>query len=235
MATIKISKHISCKEATHSNTATRRGIKNEPSEKHIAAMKALAKNVFEPVRVHFDKPIRVNSFFRSGTLNKAIGGSSTSQHCKGEAIDVDATKGFTNKEIYNYIKDNLEYDQLIWEFGTDNEPDWVHVSYKATGKNRKQQLKASRKGGKSVYTVIATETPKEEKSTKPTKPVKVKIKGVVNVKTNLNVRAKGNKDAKIVGSLSNKTKVTISKTKNDWYKVKSGKIVGWVSAKFVKV
>lgn len=229
---IKISKHISYKEATHSNTATRRGINNVPSEKHIVAMKALAKNIFEPVRVHFNKPISVNSFFRSVALNKAIGGSATSQHCKGEAIDIDATKGFTNKQIYNYIKDNLEYDQLIWEFGTDKEPDWVHVSYKANGKNRKQQLKASRKGGKSVYIVIATAAPIEEKLIKP---AKVKTKGVVNVKTNLNVRAKGNKDAKIVGSLPNKTKVTITKTKNDWHKVKAGKIVGWVSAKYVKV
>ncbi len=232
MATTKISKHISYKEATHSNTATRRGINNVPSDKHLVAMKVLAKNVFEPVRVHFDKPIRVNSFFRSVSLNKAIGGSSTSQHCKGEAIDLDATTGFTNKEIYNYIKDNLEFDQLIWEFGTDKDPDWVHVSFRADGKNRNQQLKASRKGGKSVYTVIATKTPKEEK---PIKPKKTKIVGVVEVKTNLNVRAKGSKDAKIVGSLPNKTKVTISKTKNNWHKVKAGKIVGWVSAKYVKV
>lgn len=232
MAT-KISKHISYKEATHSNTATRRGIKNEPSEKHITAMKVLAKTVFEPLRVHFDKPIRVNSFFRSAALNKAIGGSGTSQHCKGEAIDLDATTGFTNKEIYNYIKDNLEYDQLIWEFGTDKEPDWVHVSYRADGKNRKQQLRASRKGGKSIYTVIGTAADSVED--KPTKPEKTKTKGVVNVKTNLNVRAKGNKDAKILGSLPNKTKVTITKTKNDWHKIKAGKIVGWVSAQFVKV
>ncbi|MDF1674016.1 MAG: D-Ala-D-Ala carboxypeptidase family metallohydrolase [Vicingaceae bacterium] len=232
MAITKISKHISYKEATHSNTATRRGIKNLPSDKHIVAMKSLAKNVFEPVRVHFDKPIRVNSFFRSVALNKAIGGSSTSQHCKGEAIDLDATKGFTNKQIYNYIKDNLEFDQLIWEFGTDKEPDWVHVSYRADGKNRKQQLRASRKGGKSVYTVIATTKPQEEK---PKKTTKLKTKGVVKVATNLNVRAKGNKTAKIVGSLPNKTKVTITKTKNDWHKIKAGKIVGWVFAKYVKI
>lgn len=223
MATPKISKHISYKEATHSNTATRRGIKNVPTDKHLAAMKALAKNVFEPVRVHFDKPIRVNSFFRSGALNKAIGGSTTSQHCKGEAIDMDATKGFTNKEIYNYIKDNLEYDQLIWEFGTDKEPDWIHVSYKATGKNRKQQLKASRKGGKSVYKVIGGATKSDSKT------------GVVNVTTNLNVREKGNTKAKIVGKLKNKMKVTIITKRGAWLNIKAGKIVGWVSAKYVKL
>lgn len=118
------------------------------------AMKALAKHVFEPMRKHFDKPIRVNSFFRSIALNKAIGGSSTSQHCKGEAIDLDATKGFTNRDIYNYIKDNLDFDQLIWEFGTDLEPDWVHVSYKYEGLNRKQILKAERINGKVKYKVI---------------------------------------------------------------------------------
>ena len=221
MAT-KISKHISYKEATHSNTATRRGIKNVPTEKHLTAMKALAKNVFEPVRVHFDKPIRVNSFFRSSALNKAIGGSTTSQHCKGEAIDIDATKGFTNKQIYNYIKNNLEYDQLIWEFGTDAEPDWVHVSYRADGKNRKQQLKASRKGRKTVYEVIASAIVTKPKT------------GVVKVSTNLNVREKGSTSSKIVGKLKNSTKVTILNKKGAWLNIKSGRTTGWVSEKYVK-
>lgn len=222
MAVPKISKHISYKEATHSNTATRRGIKNIPTEKHLVAMRALAKNVFEPMRVHFDKPIRVNSFFRSTALNKAIGGSSTSQHCKGEAIDLDATKGFTNKQIYNYIKNNLEYDQLIWEFGTDKEPDWVHVSYRADGKNRKQQLRASRKGGRSVYEVIGKTTKSEPKT------------GVVNVTTNLNVREKGSTKAKIVGKLKNKTKVAILSKKGAWLNIKAGKTTGWVSARYIK-
>jgi len=126
---VRISKHISYKEGTHSNTATRRRIRNEPNETQLEAMKLLAKKVFEPLRIHFDKPIRVNSFFRSAALNKAIGGSRTSQHCTGEAIDIDATNGITNKQLFDYIKDNLEFDQLIWEYGTDEEPDWVHVSY----------------------------------------------------------------------------------------------------------
>lgn len=221
MAT-KISKHISYKEATHSNTATRRGINNIPSDKHIVAMKALAKNVFEPVRVHFDKPIRVNSFFRSVALNKAIGGSSTSQHCKGEAIDLDVTKGFTNKQIYNYIKDNLEYDQLIWEFGTDKEPDWVHVSYRADGKNRKQQLRASRKRGKTVYEIIGEAVKKELKA------------GVVKVNTSLNVREKGSASSKILGKLKNNTKVAILSKKGVWLNIKAGNIVGWVSAKYIE-
>lgn len=150
----RISEHISWKEATHSNTATRKGIKNEPNFTEVQAMKQLAEKVFEPLRNHFNKPILVNSFFRSKELNKKIGGSTTSQHCKGEAIDLDATKGFTNRDIYNYIKDNLDFDQLIWEFGTDLEPDWVHVSYKYEGLNRKQILKAERINGKVKYKVI---------------------------------------------------------------------------------
>ena len=231
MANSKISAHITYKEATHSNTATRKGIKNTPTDKQLAAMKTLAKNVFEPVRVHFDKPIRVNSFFRSVALNKAIGGSSTSQHCRGEAIDLDATRGFTNKEIYNYIKNNLEYDQLIWEFGTDNNPDWVHVSYRANGKNRKQQLKATRKGGKSVYTVIAT----GDTSTPTTSSSASTKTGVVKVNTNLNVREKDSTSAKIVGKLKNSTKVTILSKRGEWLKIKTGSIEGWVSAKYVKV
>ena len=137
-----ISKHISYREATHSNTATRKGIDNTPNESELVAMKQLAKNIFEPVRTHFNKPIRINSFFRSKALNKRIGGSTTSQHCKGEAFDLDGLKGLTNSEIFYYIKNNLDFDQMIWEFGTNNEPEWVHVSYKYFGANRNQVLKA---------------------------------------------------------------------------------------------
>lgn len=137
-----ISKHITYKEGVRSATATRRGIKNTPGESQLAAMKLVAKKVFEPVRTHFDKPIRINSFFRSKALNRAIGGSSTSQHCQGEAIDMDGLSGLTNAEIFHYIKDNLEFDQLIWEFGTDKEPDWIHVSYTNRRPNRKIVLRA---------------------------------------------------------------------------------------------
>jgi len=150
-----ISKHITYKEATNSNTAIRRGIKNIPNNKQLAAMKLVAEKVFEPLRTHFNTPIRINSFFRCYDLNKAIGGSTTSQHEQGEAIDMDATNGVTNKQLYDYIRDNLEYDQLIWEFGTDKEPDWVHVSYNSDGKNRKQQLKAISKGGRTNYILIS--------------------------------------------------------------------------------
>jgi len=149
-----ISKHITYKEATHSNTATRRGIKNVPNAKQLAAMKLVAEKVFEPTREHFGEPIRINSFFRCYDLNRAIGGSTTSQHRQGEAIDVDATNGITNKQLYDYIRDNLEYDQLICEFGTDKNPDWVHFSYNSDGKNRKEQLKAVSKGGRTSYILI---------------------------------------------------------------------------------
>jgi len=149
----KISQYISVKEAVHSNTAIRRGIKNEPNEEQLASMKLVAKMIFEPVREHFKVPIGISSFFRSVKLNQRIGGSKTSQHCKGEAIDMDADmyKRVENHHIFNYIKDNLDFDQLIWEFGNEENPDWVHVSYKASG-NRKKVLKAVR-GGKPVYQI----------------------------------------------------------------------------------
>ena len=142
----RISKHISYKEGVHSNTATRRNIDNTPNDTQLRAMKTLAKKVFEPMRVHFDTPIRINSFFRSIKTNRAIGGSSTSQHCKGEALDMDATGDITNADLFNYIKDNLEFDQLIWEFGTNKEPDWVHVSFTTRRPNRKKVLKAVKNG-----------------------------------------------------------------------------------------
>lgn len=151
---MEISKHITYREATRSNTAIKRGIKNQPNEKQLAAMVLLAEKVFEPVRVYFGKPIRINSFFRSAKLNTIIGGSGRSQHCKGEAVDLDGLNGLTNSEIFHYIKDNLEFDQMIWEFGTSKEPDWVHVSYTNAKPNRKQVLKASRKGGRTVYEIF---------------------------------------------------------------------------------
>jgi len=146
-----ISEHISYAEGIQSNTAIKRGIPNNPNETQLKAMRNLAKKVFEPLRKAMgDKPIRINSFFRSPNLNKIIGGSTTSQHCKGEAMDI---KGLycTNKEMFDYIKDNLVFDQLIWEFGTDNEPAWVHVSIKLTGKNRKNVIRAKKVGRKTVY------------------------------------------------------------------------------------
>ena len=150
-----ISKHISYKEGVHSITAIRKGIDNEPNEEQLANMKLVANNVFEPLRVFINGPIKVNSFFRSPDLNKAIGGSTKSQHCKGQAIDIDDTYGkATNAEMYWWIKENLDFDQMIWEFGSNDNPDWVHVSYVSPDKNRNRCLKAYRENGKTKYMVI---------------------------------------------------------------------------------
>ena len=150
-----ISNHISYKEGTHSNTATRRNIDNIPNDYQLANMTAVALNIFEPLREWVGGPIKINSFFRSPDLNTAIGGSSKSQHCEGRAIDIDDTFGHkTNAEMYNYIKENLNFDQLIWEFGNDTNPDWVHVSYVSDEQNRNRCLKAERVNGKAVYSII---------------------------------------------------------------------------------
>jgi hypothetical protein len=151
---MQLSKNLSLAEVMRSETAKRKGVSNMPTEAHIANFKLLAENVFQPIRDHFGKPIRISSGYRSAALNKAVGGSSSSQHCTGEAIDIDMDgTSVTNAAIFNYIKDNLEFDQLIWEFGTDTNPDWVHVSYESTGKQRKQVLKAVKQGKTTVYRV----------------------------------------------------------------------------------
>ena len=135
----RISKHISYAEATFSQTAIRKKIDNTPTKEQLASMVLVAEKCFEPVRNYFRVPIKISSFFRSEKLNIAIGGAKNSQHVKGEAIDIQATGEITNKMIFDYIKNNLEYDQLIWEYGDKNNPAWVHVSYSAK-KNRKQIL-----------------------------------------------------------------------------------------------
>ena len=148
----KISKHISYKEATRSATALRLGIENVPNEYELQNMEMVAKKVFEPLREAIDAPIKINSFYRCEELNKAIGGSSKSQHCQGRAIDIDDIYGHvSNAYMYYYIKDNLDFDQLIWEFGTNDSPDWVHVSYVDEDSNRKRCLKAIRENGKTKY------------------------------------------------------------------------------------
>ena len=150
-----ISKHISYKEGVYSVTAIRKGIDNQPNEEQLSNMKLVAEKIFEPVRTHFKVPIKVNSFFRSPDLNRAIGGSTKSQHCKGQAIDIDDTYGkIKNSDIYWWIKENLDFDQIIWEFGNNDNPDWVHVSYVSPDKNRNRCLKAYRDDGKTKYMVI---------------------------------------------------------------------------------
>lgn len=151
----KISAHISLREAIESYTAKRKGIDNIPGEYELTNMVGIAKNVFEPLREWAGGPIKINSFYRSPELNKAIGGSSKSQHCQGRAIDIDDVYGYkTNAEMYNYIKNNLDFDQLIWEFGTDENPDWVHVSYVSADENRRRCLKAEKIKNKTVYSII---------------------------------------------------------------------------------
>ena len=151
----KISKHVSYKEGIKLNTAMRLNIDNSPGEYHLGNMNAVAINVFEPLREWVNGPIKINSFYRSVALNKAIGGSSRSQHCEGRAMDIDDTFRYkTNAEMYEYIKENLSFDQMIWEFGTDKNPDWVHVSYISEEQNRNRCLKATRINGKAVYSII---------------------------------------------------------------------------------
>jgi len=150
-----ISKHISDREGVYSTTATRRGLDNTPDSKQLDNMKLLAEKVFEPLREWVGGPIRINSFFRGPELNTAIGGSNKSQHCKGQAMDVDdGGCNKTNAEMYKFIKDELEFDQMIWEFGDDNNPNWVHVSYVSEDSNRNRCLKAYKDKGKTKYMVI---------------------------------------------------------------------------------
>ena len=153
--TDKISKNISYKESIHSQTAKRKGIENTPNEEQLASMFTIAEMIFQPLRAWVGGPIKINSFFRSPELNRAIGGSTSSQHCKGQAMDLDDVYGHkTNAEMYMYIKENLDFDQLIWEFGDDKNPNWIHVSYVDAQKNRNRCLKAYKDNGKTKYAVI---------------------------------------------------------------------------------
>lgn len=133
--------------------AKRKGIDNSPTPEHLENLKVICSEVFDKVRVYFGVPLHISSAYRSDALNKAIKGSKSSDHCNGRALDLDQDghgNGVTNADVFNYIKDHLEFDQLIWEFGTDKNPDWVHVGYRK-GANRKQILKAVKSGGKTSY------------------------------------------------------------------------------------
>lgn len=151
----RISLHISYDEATKSPTAIRLGIDNTPTPEEIICMEAVGEKIFEPVRNHFGRPIYIPSFFRCPRLNHLVGGADNSQHTKGEAIDLDADKfgGMTNADIFHFIVNNLEFDQLIWEFGDDNNPAWVHCSY-SLDHNRKEVLYAKMIDNKKVYSHI---------------------------------------------------------------------------------
>lgn len=150
---MQVSKYVSLEEIISSPTAVANKIDNTPTEAQLAAIKLTAINVFDKLREWVGGPIKINSSFRSLKLNEKVGGSATSQHCanNGAAFDIDDTYGKkTNKEMFHYIKDNLDFDQLIAEFGTDTNPDWVHFSYKESG-NRKEVLKAVKVNGKTKY------------------------------------------------------------------------------------
>ena len=148
-----ISSNISYNESVFSETAIRMDIDNTPNEEQLQAMSLVADNVFQPLREHFCTPIYVSSFYRCEALNTAINGSFNSSHLRGQAIDVDADVfgGVTNAEIFNYIYENLSFDQLIWEYGTDSEPNWIHFSFVSKSKNRNQALKCIKENGKTKY------------------------------------------------------------------------------------
>lgn len=152
----KISDHISYREAVRSTTADRLGIENKPGQVELVNMEIIAERIFEPLRDWVGGPIRINSFYRGPELNKAIGGSKRSQHMEGRAMDLDDTYGHkTNAEMFYYIKQNLDFDQLIWEFGTDENPNWIHVSYVSEDGNRQRCLKAYKDAdNKTKYMVI---------------------------------------------------------------------------------
>ena len=147
----KISKYISFAEATKSETAKRLDIKNTPTEEHLENMMLVAEKVFEPLREYAGHPIGVNSFYRSPELNKAIKGSSRSSHMIGAAIDLNSLGDKSNKELFDFIMENLTFDQLIWEFGSDKNPAWIHISYIGEEDNRNEVLKAKRNSNHNTY------------------------------------------------------------------------------------
>lgn len=142
---MNLSEHFTLAEMTASQTAARKGIRNVPGPAEIKALTALCENVLEKVRAHFGKPVIVTSGYRSPRLNTAIGGSATSQHCKGEAADF-TVHGVSNLEVCQWMMKNLNYDQLIYEYG---ETGWVHASWRVPYRNA--ELSAKRRSGKTVY------------------------------------------------------------------------------------
>jgi hypothetical protein len=149
---MKLTAHFDLSEFTRSESAKREGLDNTPTAEHLENLKTLCEKVLEPIRLRFGS-INISSGYRGKMLNHFIGGSVSSDHCLGRAADIDmddSGTGVTNTEIFNYIKDNLDYDQLIWEFGTKEKPDWVHVGYRGKD-NRKQTLRATKVNGKSHY------------------------------------------------------------------------------------
>ena len=154
---MKLSKNLSLSECLVSNTAKRLSLSNEPTKEHLDNLTDIALNIFQPLREGLNVPIYVSSGYRSKELNKAIRGSSkTSQHLKGQALDLDADVygRVTNLEIFNYIKDNLDFDQLILEcVGDDGRGGWIHVSYNK-GNNKGKVMRMDRINGKAYYSLF---------------------------------------------------------------------------------
>lgn len=149
---MKLSEHFDLVEFTRSESAKREGVSNQPTPEHLENLKTLCEKVLEPIRAKFG-PINISSGYRSKDLNHFIGGSLNSDHCHGRAADIDMdghSSNVTNKMVFDYIKDNLDFDQLIFEFGTKDAPDWVHVGYRGK-ENRHQVLRATKVNGKSTY------------------------------------------------------------------------------------
>lgn len=156
---MQLSKNLALAEVMRSETAKRRGISNMPTAAHIENFVKLAENVFQPVREHFGVPIHISSGYRSKALNTAVGGSLSSQHCTGEAIDIDMDgASITNKQVFDFIRENVNFDQMIAEFPINGNPAWVHVSYESTGKQRKQILVAKKVGSATKYISYKTDT-----------------------------------------------------------------------------
>lgn len=149
---IQLSKNLMLSEVTRSESAKRRGINNQPTKEHLENLKYLAEKVFQPIREHFGVPIRISSGYRSKELNKAIKGSTTSFHSIGAAIDIDNDgTSITNAQIFNFIKENLDFTELIWEFGTKLNPAWVHVAILKGREKEKEILVATKRNGKDHY------------------------------------------------------------------------------------
>ena len=151
---MNLTKNFSLVELTKSQTAERKGINNTPSTKHQENLKRLCESILQRVRDHFNRVVSVSSGYRSAELCTAIGSKITSQHAKGEAADFEIY-GLSNKELADWINENLYYDQLILEYWKEEDPNsgWVHCSYKSEG-NRKQYLKAYKENGKTKYEQI---------------------------------------------------------------------------------
>lgn len=149
---MQLSKHLSLAEMVNSDTAKRNNINNNPTAEHLENMKYLAEKVFEPIREHFGIPILISSGYRSKALNQHIKGSLSSFHSKGCAIDIDMDNTtITNKELFHWIKDNLQYTELIWEFGNKDNADWIHVGIVKGREKEKETLVATKEKGKPVY------------------------------------------------------------------------------------